>query len=192
MTGYTHKQPALPSPTPPKKRGKFWRKAFIILLAAGLGSAYHKFNQADSLAFLKSHGSLYETFQKTKPQTPAENTRKPTATTKQNKTPLHTAASNGLVNAARKLIANGAWVGQLDANKRTPLHLAAANNKLFMITFLIKSGANINAIDKDGNTPVMLAAMRKNQEAVFLLLDNGANHEIINKAGKNPLVEFLP
>lgn len=72
-------------------------------------------------------------------------------------TALHTAASDGRLDAAKVLLRHGA-----DANTRnnlgnTPLHVAAAHNDGELVALLLQHGADANITNDQGQTPRMLA-----------------------------------
>lgn len=89
-------------------------------------------------------------------------------------TPLHRAAHQDDVAAARQLLAAG---GAPDAANRygiTPLSLACTNGSGPMVELLLKAGANPNGLLPGGETPLMQAARTGGIEPVRALLAAGA------------------
>jgi competence protein ComGC len=72
-------------------------------------------------------------------------------------TPLHRAASRGLVEITRMLIDYGANVNAGSPKSVTPLHLAAGNGQVETVQLLIDSGVNLNPKNDDGDTPLATA-----------------------------------
>jgi ankyrin repeat protein len=107
------------------------------------------------------------------------------------RTPLHFAATEGNLEAARFLLDNDAVVDTQDNWKSTPLLLAISEEPLVLdrasvVTLLIENGANIHGKDNAGNTPLHMAALGQT-EIVQLLLEHGADVNAINDAGETPL-----
>lgn len=76
--------------------------------------------------------------------------------------PLHCAASKGLVGAVKLLLEFRADAGAYDDKGTTPLHLAVEKNHKSVVDCLIHFGRrslNVNAIDKEGNTALDAAVM---------------------------------
>ena len=108
-------------------------------------------------------------------------------------TPLHHAAGNGQLAAARLLIDNGANLGPVTNLSRTALHEASWYGHVDIIQLLLDRGANIEAVDAHHCTPLLLAACNKYLVAaryvdiIQLLLDRGANIEALNEDHFTPL-----
>ena len=64
------------------------------------------------------------------------------------------AASCGDLSALRRLVAQGASLGNADYDRRTPLHLAAAEGHLNVVQYLLAQGVELNPQDRWGNTPL--------------------------------------
>ena len=64
------------------------------------------------------------------------------------------AASEGDVDAIRRLVVQGADVTGADYDGRTPLHLAASEGREDAVRYLLVHGASAGATDRWGNTPV--------------------------------------
>jgi len=72
-------------------------------------------------------------------------------------TPLHFAAAEGHIKAAKYLVSKGANVNAKDAIKDTPLHNAAYNSQVEVYKFLNSKGASCFAKNIDGKDPLDLA-----------------------------------
>lgn len=105
--------------------------------------------------------------------------------------PIHTAASNGYVPMAERLVALGANIKLQNHNKRTPLHWAAWNNRADMIVYLLKHGAVIDAQDTVGNTPLLMATENNATDAVKALITAGAKQSMKNNKGQTALMIAL-
>src|SRR3989338_5994357 len=84
-------------------------------------------------------------------------------------TPLQMAARSGDIEAAHKLIEQGADVNAKDNNGQTPLHWAASNGNKEAAELLISKGADVNAKDNNGQTPLHWVASNGNKEVVEIL-----------------------
>eukprot|EP00933_Yihiella_yeosuensis_P015726 TRINITY_DN13621_c0_g2_i1.p1 TRINITY_DN13621_c0_g2~~TRINITY_DN13621_c0_g2_i1.p1 ORF type:complete len:739 (+),score=148.89 TRINITY_DN13621_c0_g2_i1:90-2306(+) len=94
------------------------------------------------------------------------------------RTPLHAAASKGLVSVCSKLLAANADPNALtagDIGGMTPLHAAAHQGHSDVIDLLVTEGGNINAQTKDEWTPVICALQNGCSDAAELLRDKGAD-----------------
>lgn len=80
--------------------------------------------------------------------------------------PLHWAAANGQIEAARLLLSRGASVDFLDSKCRTPLHRAASGGHAHVAQLLLSNGAAMHAKDTLGLSPFQ-AAMTEEMKAVF-------------------------
>jgi len=80
-------------------------------------------------------------------------------------TPLHRAAANAHVEAAKVLCAQkGVDLNAADRDNVTPLGDAAAKGHVDVILFLCaQKGININAADRDGMTPLHHASSLRSQ-----------------------------
>ncbi|KAH6999422.1 ankyrin repeat-containing domain protein [Ilyonectria destructans] len=90
-------------------------------------------------------------------------------------TALHIAAFSGLSELALKLIQQGSFVSDVDAQERIPLHWAAANGHAKVASLLIQHGSDPNAPDGCGLKPIHLAA-RKNHASVPDTIKTKENH----------------
>ncbi|KAF8263372.1 hypothetical protein EI94DRAFT_1788533 [Lactarius quietus] len=70
------------------------------------------------------------------------------------RTPLHAASMDGLVDAIRWLLSHGADVNARQANYRTPLFLASFNEQIEAVQMLLGHDADVNSLDEDGETPL--------------------------------------
>ncbi|MBX9831333.1 ankyrin repeat domain-containing protein [Candidatus Babeliales bacterium] len=84
-------------------------------------------------------------------------------------TPLHFAASQGMLCNVFTLIENGAEVNARDSQGNTPLHLAAKNGLAYIVRPLIMKGALTFAVNDFGQTPMSLAKINDHQKVVDIL-----------------------
>ncbi|XP_052199252.1 ribulose bisphosphate carboxylase/oxygenase activase, chloroplastic isoform X2 [Diospyros lotus] len=89
-------------------------------------------------------------------------------------TPLHMAAKNGCNEAARLLLANGAFVEAKANNGMTPLHLAVwhslRDEDSSTVKTLLEYNANCSAEDNEGMTPINHLSQRPGVEKLRQLL----------------------
>ncbi|KAH9171606.1 hypothetical protein EDB89DRAFT_1817517, partial [Lactarius sanguifluus] len=93
----------------------------------------------------------------------------------ENRTPLHAASKDGLVDVALWLLDHGADANPKENDHSTPLHLAAASGHLELVRTLLGHGADVNAVTKDGRTPLHVASERGHADIVRLLIQHGAD-----------------
>jgi ankyrin repeat protein len=79
-------------------------------------------------------------------------------------TPLHFAAREGQIGAARVLLAAGADVDAIAADGKNVLGLAIYNGHYELASLLIEAGADINHADAEGFPPLFWAVDRRNME----------------------------
>lgn len=108
--------------------------------------------------------------------------------TPEDQSAIHTAASNGYVPMAERLVTLGADVNLSNRGKRTPLHWAAWNNRSQMVDYLIALGVAVNKADAAGDTPLLLAVQNNSVDAVQRLIAGGANVEHRNDKKQNALM----
>ncbi len=102
--------------------------------------------------------------------------------------PLHWAAWNGQVDAARLLIAHGVEVDVKSSGGLTPLMSAVERSQNRMAQFLVQAGADVNAAsDELGITPLHIAAEKAGPETVAFLLANRADPMRVTKEGFSAL-----
>lgn len=102
--------------------------------------------------------------------------------------PLHWAAWNGQVEAARLLIAHGVEVDVKSSGGLTPLMHAVQRSHDGTVAFLIEAGANESAENVHGQTPLHIAAAESGPEVVRLLVEAGADvHAVDDDWGNTPL-----
>uniref|UniRef100_A0A673HGP3 Serine/threonine-protein phosphatase 6 regulatory ankyrin repeat subunit A n=1 Tax=Sinocyclocheilus rhinocerous TaxID=307959 RepID=A0A673HGP3_9TELE len=100
-------------------------------------------------------------------------------------TPLHAAASSGMISVVKYLLDLG-----VDPNTygNTPLHVACYNGQDVVVNELIECGANVNQVNEKGFAPLhFTAASRHGALCLELLVGNGADVNIKSKDGKTPL-----
>jgi len=104
-------------------------------------------------------------------------------------TPLHIAAKNDFLKAAKHLIENGANLEAKDKWGDTPLHEAGGHNGLQVAQLLIQEGADVEARGEFKDTPLHSAVKNKDRSILVakLLIENGADLEAKDKWGDSPL-----
>ena len=108
-------------------------------------------------------------------------------------TPLHSAASSGMLEIARVLLDHGANVNAGDKQGRTPSHQVAQGNYdseergVSVTRLLVERGVDVHAQDKDHDTALHLAAFSGRLEIAKLLIDHGAITTAENEHGESPL-----
>ena len=178
MAQYTHRQPTLPAPSAPVKKRHFpFKKIIILLIAAGLGSAYHSLTKnGGSLKSLTASGSLYEVFQKLRP-----NANKEPDLVEENAAPLLKASANGDEKTVKKLLASSqnseGLVDARDSKRRTALMLAAYKGEKGICSLLIAAGANVSLQDKKEQNALDYAAANGLIETVKLLIEQGHKND---------------
>jgi ankyrin repeat protein len=90
-------------------------------------------------------------------------------------TPLHEAANQDDLAAARRLLNSGADAKAANRYGVTPLSLACTNGSAEMIELLLKAGAGANDTLPGGETALMTAARTGRVDAVKVLLAHGAD-----------------
>lgn len=101
-------------------------------------------------------------------------------------TPLMKAALNGHLEAARRLLAAGAWVDAADEGGYTALMLAASNNQPALVRLLKEHGADLNHTEPGlGWTALIWAAKQGHREAVEALLRLGADPQRRDREGNS-------
>jgi ankyrin repeat protein len=98
-------------------------------------------------------------------------------------TPLHYAARENHVEAARLLVEAGASINALEANDITPLLMAISNNAPATAQYLLAHGGMVNAQDWYGRSPLWEAVNVRN-----LYVHNGTLKSNIDRA---PLLELI-
>lgn len=99
--------------------------------------------------------------------------------------PLHSAAWNGQVEAARFLIEAGADVNAASTTGNTPLHLAAAKAGPEMVAFLLSVGADPVRATEKGFTALHVWALNGDPDTLTHLLDAGSDPLLrLNMPGK--------
>jgi cytohesin len=82
---------------------------------------------------------------------------------------MHSAASNGHVDAIKALEEAGGDVSAIGNRGRTAMHCAAINGHVDAIKTLKEAGGNVSAKDANGSTPKSLARTRGHIDAVKVL-----------------------
>jgi glutaminase len=84
------------------------------------------------------------------------------------------AASQGSLDALRRLIAQGVSLEASDYDRRTAMHLAAAEGHVAVVQYLLAHGAALNPVDRWGNSPLDEARRHDQQACVELLVNQGS------------------
>ena len=92
-------------------------------------------------------------------------------------TPLHFAARDGLLDAARLLVAADAKLNTPDPNGMTPLMMAITNGQIDVAQLLVDKGADLKAADWYGRTPLWAAVEIRNLDTRPTATDNGIDRE---------------
>uniref|UniRef100_A0A8C2X8N2 Ankyrin repeat domain 28 n=1 Tax=Cyclopterus lumpus TaxID=8103 RepID=A0A8C2X8N2_CYCLU len=107
---------------------------------------------------------------------------------KKSYTPLHAAASSGMISVVKYLLDLGVDINEPNAYGNTPLHVACYNGQDVVVNELIECGANVNQVNEKGFAPLhFTAASRHGALCLELLVCNGADVNIKSKDGKTPL-----
>jgi ankyrin repeat protein len=88
-------------------------------------------------------------------------------------TPLHAAATNGLIHVVEMILQNGGDINLQCSESGTPLHAAARAGQKSIVKLLLDRDAILKSQDYD--TALCAAAARGHEEIVRMLLDHGAN-----------------
>lgn len=99
---------------------------------------------------------------------------------------LQDAAKAGDVEAAKKLLAEGADVDGKDDRGITPLGVAVGFNKIPIIKEFLEAGADVEVTDPKGNTALHYAAGYGRKEAAQLLVAKGARIDVRNTDKQTP------
>ncbi len=97
---------------------------------------------------------------------------------KEDKFPLHTAASDGDIEKVKKLIVEGYNVNTIDDANWTPLHRAAYFGHKEIAKFLIDNGADVDVKTNIGVLPIMMAVMHNHNDTAEMLIANGVEKTI--------------
>tara|TARA_Y100001968_G_scaffold181491_1_gene166189 strand:- start:125 stop:628 length:504 start_codon:yes stop_codon:yes gene_type:complete len=103
---------------------------------------------------------------------------------------IHSAASNGNIEAFKQHIAAGTNVNEVDPSTgMTPLHNAARSKSSDkkIVELLIANGAHVNAGDILRRTPLHMATLMGHKELAELLITKGADINVRNSYGETPL-----
>ena len=82
----------------------------------------------------------------------------PSSPNKDNRTPVHTAATGGYFETVKLLLERGANIEAAENDGERPLYGAAANDHTAVVRLLLDHGANPNVCMDDGRTPLYSAA----------------------------------
>ena len=102
-------------------------------------------------------------------------------------TPLHYAATRGLLNLVQRLLQLNAEVNSCTPRKSTPLLLASQYGYTDVVQLLLDHNADAYACDGDGDTALHCAAWGGHPEIVRILLKHNPEVNSRNKYGGTPL-----
>ena len=102
-------------------------------------------------------------------------------------TPLHIAASRGLVDVCTFILKHGANVHARECQCLTCFHIAAMTNKTQVMDLLLTHGARIDDQTNNNNTAIHLAAHHGALDAVTYLLDKGIDSNVPGCENRSPL-----
>lgn len=101
---------------------------------------------------------------------------------------LHEAVANGDVEAARRLLDQGADIESRDPGSgASPLHYAVMKGRMPMIDLLLSRGADVNSRTRNGTTPLHTAALYARLEIAERLLEQRADINAVSAGGSTPL-----
>lgn len=98
------------------------------------------------------------------------------------------AAARGDAEGLKRLIAAGAPLDPVDAQKQTPLLVAVQNNHLAAASVLIEAGSDINAQAANRDTPWLLAGARGRTEMLRRMIPKGPDFTRRNRYGGSALI----
>ena len=104
-----------------------------------------------------------------------------------NKTPLHIAARENLIDIAKLLIAYAANPNLVDSGLCTPLHWSAAKGNINFSKLLLENNANPNLQDLAQSTPLHEATRNQDLQTTRLLLQHNAKYNLIDITGNSPI-----
>lgn len=111
------------------------------------------------------------------------------------RTPLHAAASRGVVPIVKYLIDKGADINAIDDVGVPPLHAAAQSGSLETVKLVVGGGANIRAVDASKQTALHRAVFGGNRDVFKLLISTGLDPDTKDADGRSALDifrSFLP
>lgn len=101
--------------------------------------------------------------------------------------PLHYAAAQGQLEAAKALVQRGARLQNQNPQGKTPMHLAAERGDGEMVELLLGRRCDVDLRDADSATALHVAARVGQLEVAALLLENGADIDAEDSGGQTPL-----
>nr|XP_057932116.1 ankyrin repeat domain-containing protein 7-like [Doryrhamphus excisus] len=107
---------------------------------------------------------------------------------KHNRTALHLACANGMVEEVKFLVENRANLNLVDKLNRSPLIKAVEGRHENIVELLLENNANPNLMDVNGNTALHLASSIPNISIVLMLVKHNADINAQNQEGLSPLM----
>ncbi|HSI02431.1 MAG TPA: ankyrin repeat domain-containing protein [Reyranella sp.] len=110
------------------------------------------------------------------------------AVTEQDRALIDATARND-IEAARRLIANGANVNAQDENRDSAFLLAGADGRLEILTLILAAGADLASTNRYGGTALIPACHHGHVETVRELLKTAIDVNHVNRLGWTALLE---
>ncbi|XP_071636387.1 uncharacterized protein [Temnothorax longispinosus] len=92
---------------------------------------------------------------------------------------INIAASNGDIQAVKRLLGDGVDANGKDIDGRTPLHYAVSSGQASVVNILLENGADVTRVTNKGNTPLHTATSKGYNEIVEVLLQH-VSHDKLN------------
>jgi len=107
------------------------------------------------------------------------------------KSPIHSAARDGNIEAVKQHLAAGTDVNTKQQSGWTALHYATIEDHKEIVELLIAEGADVNAKGEADATPLYLAASNGHKAVAALLIAAGADVNAEDHLGETPLDEAI-
>ncbi len=111
--------------------------------------------------------------------------------TEDSQTPLFVACGKGHVDAARRLLDEGAEVDRANKYGATPLFVACERGHVDAARLLLDNGADVHKASNKNRTPLHAASYEGHIETVRLLLAHGADADVMDEDGDTPAADAM-